>query len=179
MNKSLQKILITLTSVLIRNLLRSNSSLRGIAVALLIVLAGVWTYSQFFSNRLTQNQNSSDTQQHEDVEDIGNFEVAELHKKQRSGVMVHVRGNVTRILADDNKGSRHQRFIISTSEGLSLLITHNIDLAPRVPININDRIALYGQYEWNHKGGLIHWTHHDPNKIHRGGWIEHDKVKYE
>ena len=41
-------------------------------------------------------------------------------------------GTVIRLLSDDNTGSRHQRFIIKQSSGRTLLIAHNIDIAPKI-----------------------------------------------
>ena len=93
--------------------------------------------------------------------------------------MVTTAGYVTKLLKDDNVGSRHQRFIIEIPSGLSLLVAHNIDLAPRVPLTVKDQVLIYGQYEWNNKGGVLHWTHHDPNKTHEEGWIEHQGRRYE
>ena len=78
----------------------------------------------------------------------------------------------TRLLADDNEGSRHQRFIIHVTSDLTVLIVHNIDLAPRVPLQVGDSVAVRGDYVWNEQGGLIHWTHHDPDGRHVPGWIE-------
>jgi len=74
-------------------------------------------------------------------------------------------------LKDDLTGSRHQKFIISPANGITLLVAHNIDLAPRAPVNKGDTISLYGRYEWNNRGGVIHWTHHDPKGKKKGGWI--------
>ena len=93
--------------------------------------------------------------------------------------MVTTEGQVTRILKDDNKGSRHQRFLIEIPGGLTLLVAHNIDLAPRVPLAEHDHVLVYGQYEWTNKGGVLHWTHHDPNKRHEEGWIDHKGKRYE
>ena len=99
---------------------------------------------------------------------------------QHSGRQVQGQGRVSRILADDNDGSRHQRFILTLASGQTLLIAHNIDLAPRIPaLEVGDTVAFYGEYEWNDKGGVVHWTHHDPRGRHAGGWLEHGGKRYE
>ncbi len=89
------------------------------------------------------------------------------------GVPVHGYGNVVRILGDDNRGSRHQKFILKLSSGQTILIAHNIDLAPRINgLEIGDSVSFQGIYEWNSQGGVVHWTHHDPSHRHPGGWLE-------
>jgi hypothetical protein len=89
-------------------------------------------------------------------------------------------GNVIKLLSDDNTGSRHQRFIIKLSSGQTLLIAHNIDLAPKIySLNTGDLIKFCGEYESNAKGGVVHWTHHDPQKRHTAGWLEYNGKKYE
>lgn len=85
---------------------------------------------------------------------------------------------VRKLLPDDTKGSRHQRFLVKR-EGLpTLLVAHNIDLAPRVPLRTGDTLHISGRYEWNAKGGVIHWTHHDPRGRKPGGWIELNGERY-
>ena len=94
-------------------------------------------------------------------------------RDQRSGFMVTVEAEVVKNLPDDNKGSRHQRFLIELETGRTLLVAHNIDLARRVPLREGTGVRVRGQYEWNKKGGVLHWTHHDPRGKHPGGWIEY------
>lgn len=83
-------------------------------------------------------------------------------------------GTVIKLLADDNAGSRHQRFILKLSSGRTLLVSHNIDLAPRIAsLQVGDLVHFNGEYEWNAKGGVLHWTHHDPQGRHEAGWLKH------
>ena len=101
-------------------------------------------------------------------------------KIQNSNAQVKGQGTVIKILADDLDGSRHQRFIIKLSSGQTLLVAHNIDLAPRInSLQKGDLVIFNGEYEWNAQGGVIHWTHHDPAGNHPGGWIEHNGKRYE
>ena len=101
-------------------------------------------------------------------------------QNQQSNVQVRAVGQVIRVLSDDRDGSQHQRFIVRLSSGQTLLIAHNIDLAPRVnSLSVGDRVEFYGEYEWNPQGGVIHWTHHDPAGRHVGGWIRHNGQVYQ
>lgn len=99
---------------------------------------------------------------------------AQAFAQGRSNLQLQGTGRVARLLADDNDGSRHQRFILELPSGQTLLVAHNIDLAPRVEgLATGDEVELYGEYEWNAEGGVMHWTHHDPQGRHEGGWIRH------
>ncbi len=99
---------------------------------------------------------------------------------RQSGIQVEGSGRVIKNLADDTNGSRHQRFILKLSSGQTLLIAHNIDLAPRINgLTKGDTVHFYGEYEWNSKGGLIHWTHHDPRHNHIDGWLKYKGVTFQ
>jgi len=95
-----------------------------------------------------------------------------------SGEWVDGSGVVTRVISDDNDGSRHQRFILDMRNGQTLLVAHNIDLARRVPVGVGDRVTFRGMYEWNNLGGLIHWTHHDPMGVEEGGYVSFRRRTY-
>ena len=110
----------------------------------------------------------------------GSAVLAEAYREKRSDLQVQAEGTVRRVLRDDNEGSRHQRFILEFDNGQSVLVAHNIDLAPRIPnLQVGDRVAFNGEYEWNPQGGVIHWTHHDPAGRHEGGWLKHNGETYE
>jgi Protein of unknown function (DUF3465) len=108
-------------------------------------------------------------------------EAAQAAYAQRAGgQMLRVAGKVERILADDRDGSPHQRFIIKTSLDLTLLVAHNLELAPRLAgIAVGDGVEVYGEYEWNAQGGVMHWTHDDPQGRHPAGFIDWNGSRYQ
>lgn len=84
------------------------------------------------------------------------------------------------MLHDDVVGDRHQRFILELSDGRTILVVHNIDVAPRIDALYEGApVAVFGEYEWNELGGLVHWTHFDPKLEHEGGWIEFKGKRYQ
>ncbi|HEX2638312.1 MAG TPA: DUF3465 domain-containing protein, partial [Gemmatimonadales bacterium] len=84
-----------------------------------------------------------------------------------------------RVLKDDVAGSPHERFLLRVDGGTSVLVAHNLALAPRVPLAPGDSVEIRGVYEWNDKGGVIHWTHRDPDGRHEAGWIRHEGRVYQ
>lgn len=113
------------------------------------------------------------------AEKAGGSEILRAFEEKRSSYQVSGAGTVLRVLPDDNDGSRHQRFIVGMPSGQTVLIAHNIDLSSRIEaIRPDDKVTFYGEYEWNEKGGVVHWTHDDPQGRHVGGWIEHNGRRY-
>ena len=103
-----------------------------------------------------------------------------LFAQKADDTMVEGAGIVRKLLPDDNQGSRHQKFILELASGQTLLFAHNIDLAPRInTLKIGDKIDFRGEYGYNPKGGLVHWTHHDPQGQHAAGWIIHNGIMYQ
>lgn len=95
-------------------------------------------------------------------------------KNRQSDLQVQGAGVVIKVLRDDTKGSRHQKFIIRGAPQQSVLVAHNIDLAPRLEgLKKGDFVEFNGEYEWNAKGGIIHWTHKDPKGYHASGWLKY------
>ena len=89
-----------------------------------------------------------------------------------------VQGKVVKLLKDDREGNPHQRFLVNIAPDITLLVAHNIELAPRIPTQEGDTITISGEYVWNNRGGVLHWTHHDP-KGRRGGWVEVNGKRFE
>lgn len=106
--------------------------------------------------------------------------ISKAFRDRSKDIQVIGSGTVTKVLSDDNEGGRHQRFIVKTDSGVSVLVAHNIDLAPRIDeLRGGEKVTFYGEYVWNDKGGVIHWTHHDPAGVHKAGWIKYRGNKYQ
>ena len=128
----------------------------------------------------TTNALTADSAQVNIVAQSDNAAIVDAFKHKKSDIFVKGTGVVKKLLADDNKGSRHQKFLVSISPEQTLLIAHNIDLAPRVEsLQIGDAITFKGEYVYNPKGGVMHWTHHDPDGGAKAGWIKHNGKIYD
>jgi hypothetical protein len=106
--------------------------------------------------------------------------IANAFANHKSNLQVSGQGVVVKLLPDDNSGSRHQRFLVKLANGQTLLVAHNIDLASRLSgLSEGDSIRFSGEYEWNEKGGVLHWTHRDPKGSHPSGWLQHHGQTYQ
>jgi hypothetical protein len=146
-----------------------------------VVLAGAWLAQQAgfdLSSLVSEIERSTGDARVELPRDTGANADSAARRIERaiaareSGFMITVEARVSKLLRDDLDGSRHQRFLIELDGGQTLLVAHNIDLAKRAEIEVGDSVRVRGQYEWNDRGGLLHWTHHDPDGDHPGGWVE-------
>ena len=115
-----------------------------------------------------------------EVAQSANTAIEQAFKQRKSNVEVEGKGEVVKILADDNSGLKHQKFLVKISPEQTLLFAHNLDLAPRIAqLAIGDRIEFKGEYVYNPKGGIVHWTHKDPQGHHAAGWLKHNGKVYE
>ncbi|MFC1518571.1 DUF3465 domain-containing protein, partial [Pseudomonadota bacterium] len=138
-------------------------------LVVILLVTGIYQWQQ--SQQLTNSSATVTSTTSNLVDTSSDSILRKAFDNRQSDIQVKGSGKVIKILSDDNKGSRHQKFILKLSSGQTLLVAHNIDLAPRISsISNGDQIQFFGEYEWNSKGGVIHWTHHDPNGRHIGGW---------
>ena len=106
--------------------------------------------------------------------------IPEAYGAHRNLPQVQGIGIVVKLLKDDTNGLQHQKFLLKVSDNITILVAHNVDLAPRVGnIKIGDMVAFKGEYVYTPKGGTVHWTHKDPHGNHESGWLQHNGKKYE
>ncbi len=106
--------------------------------------------------------------------------ITRAFEQQQSDIPVQSSGQIIKALSDDNNGSRHQRILLKLPDGLTILIAHNIDIAERIERpSPGERIEFKGEYAWNAKGGVVHWTHRDPSGRHPDGWLKYQNHTYQ
>ena len=53
------------------------------------------------------------------------------------------------------------------------------DAMQKGELKAGDTVQFSGDYEWNPRGGVIHWTHHDPAGRHPSGWVKYKGQTYQ
>ena len=145
------------------------------SVIVVIALIALYLLLQHYANPTdpANNQPPTTASSAQSSATSAHAQIEQLFDSQISDVQVSGSGHVRRILADDNEGDRHQRFILELDSGLTVLVAHNIDLAERLDgLAVGDRVGFNGEYVYSEQGGTIHWTHHDPHGSHEDGWLE-------
>ncbi len=119
--------------------------------------------------------------------DAGAQMIEEAFRARASGSSVEVGGMVKQLLPDERGGGREgepeagrrQRFVLELSSGRTVMVVHDIDSSPRVPLELGDRIEVCGLYAWNNRGGVIEHTQRQPEGTEPGGFIRHAGQVYE
>ncbi|WP_151809904.1 DUF3465 domain-containing protein [Acinetobacter sp. TUM15363] len=157
---------------------KKNLSIGGIIVLLIAAYFGL----DLSGHKKNQSPSSSPATQHTETtfSNDGIDTIKAAYDRRQSNVQVHGSGRVKAILREDNDGTKHQKFILVLKNGLSILVAHNIDLAPKIDdLHKGDIVEFKGEYEYNEKGGVLHWTHHDPQNRHENGWLKHNGHIYQ
>lgn len=149
-----------------------------VIVTIIVALIAAYVGIDLKQNNLNDNVVQTSIVEEAAVDD--QHKIMKAYKQQISNIQVQSKGEVKAILADDNDGSRHQKMILKLENGLTVLVAHNIDLAPRVEgLRKGEIVEFYGEYEYSPKGGVIHWTHHDPQAKHVDGWLKYQGKSYQ
>lgn len=155
-----------------------NKKQKNIVALVILIAAGVYSLSKDMlpDNQVTTKPASIDEasgshQAKVSVKgDLSKLQRA-VKNKQSKVWFLETQFKVKKVLADDLKGSRHQRFLVHHTGLPTLLVAHNIDIGKRIPLRVGQTIYIKGRYEWNDKGGVLHWTHGDPRGKQAGGWV--------
>ena len=152
----------------------------SVLLAMYIALSFAACRAPDSSQANTQTQTTEQVQPASATANMDAGAISEAFSAHRNLPLVQGSGIVVKILKDDTKGLKHQKFLLKVSDNITILIAHNLDLAPRVEdIHEGDVIEFKGEYIYTPKGGTVHWTHKDPRGDHQAGWLKHNDKTYE
>jgi Protein of unknown function (DUF3465) len=108
--------------------------------------------------------------------DAGNGAVYQSWAQQRSNVEVTASGSVAKVLGTRRGPSGvHTGFLLhlrgAEGRGLTVRVEDNVDLTGPIPIRAGDDVEVRGEYIYDPRGGLIHYTHRDPRGRRAGGYV--------
>jgi hypothetical protein len=83
-------------------------------------------------------------------------------------------------LPEDDKGLRHQKFVVQLSNGSKMLAVYNLDMGncQKIPLQVGDKVAMGGEFKWTSQGALLHWLHYDPEHRRPDGFVQLNGVDY-
>jgi hypothetical protein len=108
--------------------------------------------------------------------DAANGAVYDAWRAQRSYVQVTADGSVARVLGvREGPSGLHEGFLLhlrgAAGRGLTVRVEDNVDITGRIPLRPGDDVVVKGEYIYDPRGGLIHYTHHDPRGRHPSGYV--------
>lgn len=109
--------------------------------------------------------------------DVGNGVVYDAWRSGNSHFEVTASGTVSHILGTRlGPSGEHEGFLLHLSgaagRGLTVRVEDNVDLTGPIPLSTGDAATVRGEYIYDRRGGLIHYTHRDPRGRHDAGYVE-------
>ena len=111
------------------------------------------------------------------ADDASNAAVYVAWRDGLSNVEVTAHGSVARILGSrDGRSGPHLGFLLhlsgSEGRGLTVRVEDNLDLTGPIVLHEGDDATIRGEYIYDARGGLIHYTHRDPRGRHAAGYVQ-------
>jgi hypothetical protein len=105
-----------------------------------------------------------------------NAEVYAAWQQHRSPVEVTALGTVVKVLGiRSGRSGRHEGFLVhlsgNESHDLTIRVEDNVDLTGPIPLRSGDSVELRGEYIFDPRGGILHYTHRDPRGRHPNGYV--------
>jgi hypothetical protein len=111
--------------------------------------------------------------------ELGFAPLEHAYHDQRTDFMSEVSGAVVRIVVDEKGDAPHQKFFIRLENGQTVLVVHDLEAGGKIPLAINDRVTVRGEYSWSETGGTLQRTERDLSTQRRHGFVEHEGKRYQ
>ena len=104
--------------------------------------------------------------------------------EHRSHVEVTASGSVAHVLGTRaGPSGEHEGFLLhlrgAAGRGLTVRVEDNTDLTGPIPLQAGSDVEVRGEYVYDPRGGLIHYTHRDPRLHHPAGYVRVEGKVYQ
>jgi hypothetical protein len=105
-----------------------------------------------------------------------NAEIYAAWQQHRSPLEVTASGTVVKVLGiRSGPSGRHEGFLVHLSgneaHDITIRVEDNIDLTGPIPLHSGDGVEIRGEYIFDPRGGIVHYTHRDPRGRHPSGYV--------
>ncbi len=117
-------------------------------------------------------------------EGAGNGIVYDAWRAGRSHVEVTAIGSVARMLGTRvGPSGAHEGFLLhlngSAGHGLTVRVEDNVDITGPIPLAEGKAVEVKGEYIFDSRGGIVHYTHRDRRGRHVAGYVLVDTKLYQ
>jgi hypothetical protein len=110
-----------------------------------------------------------------------NASICNDYGSQATNQEVIAHGRVGEILGTrPGRSGSHEGFLLKLDGDcdLTLKVETNVSITGPVPIHRGEIVIVKGEYVYDPLGGILHWTHHDPEGRHVAGYVVSDGKTY-
>jgi hypothetical protein len=116
--------------------------------------------------------------------DDPNGAVYSAWSEHRSHIEVTASGSVAHVLGTRaGPSGEHEGFLLhlrgAAGRGLTVRVEDNTDLTGPIPLQAGSDVEVRGEYIYDSRGGLIHYTHRDPRLRHPAGYVRVEGKVYQ
>lgn len=108
--------------------------------------------------------------------DAHNAAVYDAWRAARSHVEVTAEGTIARVLGTRaGPSGAHEGFLLHLAgaggRGLTVRVEDNVALTGAIPLAEGEHVEVRGEYIFDARGGIVHYTHRDPRGRHAAGYV--------
>lgn len=105
-----------------------------------------------------------------------NAAIYDAWRSNRSHLEVTAEGSVARRLGTRvGRSGTHEGFLLhltgAAGRGLTVRVEDNVDITGPIPLTEGAEVEVRGEYIFDRRGGIIHYTHRDPRGRHSAGYV--------
>ena len=110
---------------------------------------------------------------------VDDAQIIQAQSQQARKVELTVTAPIKKMLREEDYREPHQRFLLILSNGTTVLVANDLQYGTYAPVQAGNVVRIHGEYIWNERGGVLHWTHKSDEPRHESGYIDFNGMRYQ